>query len=87
MSSSTYDVIIIGGGVIGCSTAYHLMRGEEGLKLAVIEPDPTYTHASTTLSLANVRIQFSLKENIQISQYTQQIIKKFYCHYLHCCIK
>ena len=52
MNSSTYDVIIIGGGVIGSSVAYHLMRSEEGLKLAVIEPDPTYTKASSTLSLA-----------------------------------
>ena len=77
MNSPTYDVIIIGGGVIGCSTAYHLMRGEEGLKLAVIEPDPTYTKASSTLSLANVRIQFSLRENVQISQYTQEVLAKF----------
>jgi len=77
MGDSSYDVIIVGGGIIGCSTAYHLMSGEERLKLAVIEPDPTYTKASTVLSLANVRIQFSLKENIEISRYTQSVIKDF----------
>ena len=39
---------------------------QPGLKVAVVERDPTYARASTTLSMSNVRIQFSLKENIQI---------------------
>lgn len=75
--SDTRDIIIIGGGIIGSSTAYHLMRLDSQLKLTVVEPDPTYTHASSTLSLANVRIQFSLKENIQISQYTFEVFQDF----------
>ena len=62
-------MIIVGGGIMGCATAYYLMRSDEKLKVAVVEMDPTYTRASTTLSLANVRIQFSLMENVQISQY------------------
>lgn len=77
MNYSTYDVVITGGGVMGCSVAYHLMHAEPNLKLAVIEPDPTYARASTTLSLANIRIQFSLKENIQISQYTLEVLENF----------
>ena len=75
--SDTKDVIIIGGGVIGSSTAYHLLSRDPQLNLAVIEPDPTYTQASSSLSLANVRIQFSLKENIQISQYTLDVLHDF----------
>ena len=75
--SDTMDVIIIGGGVIGSSTAYHLMCNDPQLKLTVVEPDPTYTQASSTLSLANIRIQFSLKENIQISQYTLDVLHDF----------
>ena len=75
--SDTRDVIIIGGGVIGSSTAYHLMSRDPQLKLTVVEPDPTYTQASSTLSLANIRIQFSLKENIQISQYTLDVLHDF----------
>ena len=77
MSIKTYDVIIVGGGIMGSATAYYLITADPTLKIAVIERDPTYTQASTTLSMANVRIQFSLKENVQISQYTTRILKSF----------
>ncbi len=43
----------------------------------MVERDPTYEQASTTLSMANVRTQFSLKENVQISQYTIQMLNTF----------
>jgi len=73
----TYDVIITGGGIMGSSTAYYLSRMAPGLKIAVVERDPSYARASTTLSMSNVRIQFSLKENILISQYAVQILDAF----------
>ena len=38
------DIIIIGGGIIGASTAYFLSK--EGRKVKVIERDPTYKNAS-----------------------------------------
>ena len=77
MSQKTYDIIIIGGGIMGSATAYYLMRADNTLKVAVVERDPSYARASTTLSMSNVRIQFSLKENIQISQYTFEILQRF----------
>jgi len=77
MSQKNYDVIIIGGGIMGSATAYYLMKADSALKVAVFERDPSYTRASTTLSLSNVRIQFSLKENIQISRYTFEVLKNF----------
>lgn len=77
MSTSSYDVMIIGGGVMGCSIAYNLMKADGKLKVAVIEMDPTYSNASTTLSVANVRIQFALKENIQVSQYAFKVLERF----------
>ena len=73
----TYDIIIIGGGIMGSATAYYLTKADPGLKVAVIERDPTYARASTTLSMSNVRIQFSLKENIQISQYAFEVLDRF----------
>lgn len=77
MNLKTYDVIIIGGGIIGSAAAYYLMKADPRLSVAVIERDVSYAKASTTLSLSNVRIQFSLKENIQISQFTFEVLKHF----------
>jgi len=77
MENKTYDIVIVGGGIMGSSTAYNLIKADEKLKLAVVEMDPTYTYASTPLSMANIRIQFSLKENIQISQYAFEFLDRF----------
>jgi len=77
MSMKTYDIIIIGGGIMGSATAYYLTKKDPSLKVAVIERDPTYARASTTLSMSNVRIQFSLKENIQISRYAFEVLDRF----------
>lgn len=77
MGLQAFDVVIAGGGIMGSSTAYHLTRKDKRLKVAVVEKDPSYVRSSTTLSMSNVRIQFSLKENIQISQYAFESLKNF----------
>jgi glycine/D-amino acid oxidase-like deaminating enzyme len=53
------------------------MKADETLKVTVVERDATYAQASTSLSMSNIRIQFSLKENIQISQYSFNVLKRF----------
>jgi FAD-dependent oxidoreductase domain-containing protein 1 len=73
----SYDVIIVGGGIMGSATAYHLMKNDSKLKVALVEMDPTYERASTTLSMANIRIQFSLKENVEISLYAFEALDRF----------
>jgi FAD-dependent oxidoreductase domain-containing protein 1 len=77
MEEKTFDVVIVGGGIMGCATAYHLMKMDQKLKVAVVERDPTYERASTTLSMANIRIQFSLKQNVQVSQYAFEVLDRF----------
>ena len=62
---------------MGSSTAYNLMKMDPKIKVAVVERDPTYTRASTTLSMANIRIQFSLKQNVQVSQYAFEVLDQF----------
>jgi len=76
LNEAHYDIIIIGGGVMGFSTAYHLMKNNQ-LKVAVIERDPTYARASTPLSIGNLRTQFNLKENVQISQFAFEFMQDF----------
>lgn len=77
MTDKIYDVIIVGGGVMGCATAYYLLKFDSKLKVAILEMDSTYEKASTPLSDGNMRIQFNIKENIQMSQYGLQVMKTF----------
>jgi len=75
--TTTYDVILAGGGVMGCAAATYLLQADERLKVAIIEMDPTYARSSTTLSDGNIRVQFNLKENILISLYGLACLRTF----------
>ena len=66
-----YDVVIIGGGVIGSSVAYHLSANPDFTgRIAVIERDPTYTASSSSLSTSAIRQQFGTVPNIRMSDYS-----------------
>ena len=66
------DVVIVGGGIIGVSTAYFLSK--EGRKVRVFERDPTYKNASFPLSLGGFRRQFFQKENILLGKFAKEFI-------------
>jgi glycine/D-amino acid oxidase-like deaminating enzyme len=74
---SGYDVLIIGGGIMGSSIAYNLMKDEFGGTVAVFEKDPTYEFSSTSLSVGGIRRQFSTEVNIRISQYGIRFYETF----------
>ena len=62
------DIAIVGGGIMGSALAYWLTKLDSGLDVTVIERDTTYAAASSTLSAASIRQQFSTPINIRISQ-------------------
>ncbi len=69
------DVLIVGGGLMGCSTALHLLRAEPSLDVVVVEPDPTYATAASASASGGVRQLFTHRENILLSQYTLDVIE------------
>lgn len=71
------DVLIAGGAVMGASVAFWLTRMQPGLKVQVIEPDPSYATSSTALSAASVRQQFSNPVNVEISRFGVDFIRDF----------
>ena len=73
---TTERVIVIGGGVVGSSIAYHLRRTFDG-PVTVIERDPSYRRASSFLAMGGVRQQFSSLANIQLAQRSIRFYKRF----------
>jgi sarcosine oxidase subunit beta len=68
-SMYTADVVIIGGGIVGSSVAYHLT--EAGCKnVLVLERESHQGKGSTGKSMGGVRAQFSTPVNIQMSLYS-----------------
>lgn len=75
MTNQAFDVVIVGGGVIGSAIAYFLSaRADFSGRIAVVERDQTYEFASAPRSLGGVRQQFTTPENIKISQFTADFL-------------
>lgn len=74
---NTFDVIIIGSGIVGVSTAWHLRGIGFAGTIAIVERDPSFSHSSTSQAIGGIWQQFSLKENIQMSLYGAKFLKEF----------
>ena len=77
MASQSKDIVIIGGGIVGCAAAYWLAQapGIDGRRVTVVEKDPTFSTSSTPRSAGGVRQQFSTPENIALSKLTLDILR------------
>lgn len=72
----TAEVVIIGGGIVGSSIAWHLM--DAGCKnVLVIERESSQGKGSTGKSMGGVRAQFSTPVNIQMSLYSIPFYARF----------
>ena len=70
-------ILIVGGGVIGSSIAFHLRRDGYAGRVVVVERDPTYARASSFLAMGGIRQQFSSAVNIQLAQYGTRFYAEF----------
>lgn len=67
-------IVIVGGGIMGASAAWWLTRGPTPPAIAVIERDPSLAQSATMLSAASIRMQFTLAENVRMSQFGWQFL-------------
>lgn len=74
-----YDVVIVGGAVVGSATAYFLATNPDFKgSVLVVERDWSYAQSATALSSASIRHQFSNPLNIKISQFGTEFIRSFH---------
>ena len=71
----SYDIIIVGGAIMGASTAWFLSKNEDfDGSVLVVERDPTYKNSSTMHTNSCMRQQFSAKLNVRISQFAADFV-------------
>lgn len=63
------DIVIVGGGIIGTCTAFFLKELGFAGSVLVLERDMSFRTASTTLSAAGIRQQFTTPLNARMSQF------------------
>ena len=75
---TSYDVVIVGGAMIGSSIAWFLSDNKDfSGSILVVERDPSYEWSSTSRTNSCIRQQFSNETNIRISQFGAEFIKNF----------
>jgi sarcosine oxidase subunit beta len=72
----TADFVIIGGGVMGASTAYHLAK--RGCKhILLLEKDEFFGQEATGRCAGGVRYQFATEVNVRLSQASLPMFERF----------
>jgi sarcosine oxidase subunit beta len=73
---ATAEVVIVGGGCMGASTAYHLTR--QGVRdVVIVEREPMLGMGSTGRNAGGVRHQFSSDANVRLSIESIRLFERF----------
>lgn len=70
------DAVIIGGGIIGLSVAFHLAREKFG-HIILVEKEPLLGSGATSKAAGGIRAQFSTKVNIEMSMLSEKLFRNF----------
>ena len=73
---STADIVVIGGGVMGASTAYHLASAGAGTVI-LLEKEPYFGQGATGRCAGGVRYQFATAINVQLSIASLAMLENF----------
>jgi len=73
---TTADVVVIGGGIMGASTAYHLAR-RGCTNVVVLEAAEMFGLGSTGLNAGGIRYQFATPVNIELSKLSIGMMERF----------
>ena len=75
-TQSSYDIIIVGGAIMGSSTAWFLTENKDfNGSVLVVERDPNYENCSTAHTNSCMRQQYSTELNVRISQFAADFVK------------
>ncbi len=65
-----FDVAIIGAGIVGLTSAYHIKKNNPDVNIVVIDKAPTYAQGNTARSAAGFRDMFSSEMNFNLANST-----------------
>lgn len=71
----TAPAVIVGGGVVGCSIAYHLAR--RGLRDVVVLERETVGSGTTSKAAGGIRVQFGTETEIRFSLESMAVFERF----------
>ena len=71
------DIVIIGGGIIGFSVAFHLAKMKLG-RIVLVEKEPMIGSGSTSQAAGGIRAQFAQRINVEMSIISQNFFKNFF---------
>ena len=73
---TTAEVVVIGGGIMGASTAYHLAR-RGCTDVVVLEAGEMFGLGSTGLNAGGIRYQFATRVNVELSKLSIGMMETF----------
>lgn len=74
--TETADVVVVGGGIVGASAAYHLAAAGAG-RVVLLERSPRLATGSTGACAGGFRLQFSSEINVRLSLASVPMITGF----------